>query len=108
MHFTYPDIKRAIISSPHFSPVFEAKGAKRNEIRCSRKMRERRRTVCTLSERIEKAPKIVVFRTLQQDTSEKCGLDSPSSTRLFPTLNLNGTRTPQGLTRWLDRCSFLS
>ena len=37
-------------------------------------MRERKRTSGTLSERIEKAPKIGVFRALQPDTGEKYGL----------------------------------
>jgi len=38
-------------------------------------MRERRHTCGTSSDRIEKAPKIVVDCALQPDTGEKCGLD---------------------------------
>ncbi len=61
-------------TSPTFSPVFEAKGAKRNEIWRSRKMSERRHTCGTSRERIEKAPEIVVVCALQPDSGEKVGL----------------------------------
>ena len=48
-------------SSSRFSPGAVAKGARRYEIRRFRRMSERRRASCTLSERTEKAPKIVAY-----------------------------------------------
>jgi len=61
-------------TNPLFSPVVVANGARRSEILGFRKMRERRRTSSTSSERIEKAQKIAAYCAVQPATGEKSGL----------------------------------